>query len=140
MPIPASSTDQASDGESPIIKTQLVTTEDSDSEELLQQVANGDIAYTVADSNRLALQRRRYPNLAVAKTLNEDMPMAWALPLHQDDSVKAALIEYFGTVHQSGWFTVLEDKYFGTFPKSTKRNYVFSHTRQHCYDILSGMV
>ena len=41
------------------------------------------------------------------------MPMAWALPLQQDDSVKAALIEYFGTVHQSGWFTVLEDKYFG---------------------------
>ncbi|MBJ2127640.1 membrane-bound lytic murein transglycosylase MltF [Alteromonas sp. IB21] len=96
-----------------VIKTNVVTTEDSDSEELLQQVANGDIAYTVADSNRLALQRRRYPNLAVAKTLNEKMPMAWALPQHQDDSVKAALIEYFGTVHQSGWFTVLEDKYFG---------------------------
>ena len=95
------------------IKTNLMTTEDSDSEELLQQVANGDIAYTVADSNRLALQRRRYPNLAVAKTLDEKMPMAWALPMNQDDSVKAALIEYFGTVHQSGWFTVLEDKYFG---------------------------
>ena len=96
-----------------VIKTNLMTTEDSDSEELLQQVANGDIAYTVADSNRLALQRRRYPNLAVAKTLDEKMPMAWALPMNQDDSVKAALIEYFGTVHQSGWFTVLEDKYFG---------------------------
>ena len=95
------------------IKTNLMTTEDSDSEELLQQVANGDIAYTVADSNRLALQRRRYPNLAVAKTLDEKMPMAWALPMNQDDSVKAALIEYFGTVHQSGWFTVLEEKYFG---------------------------
>ncbi len=105
--------DKVSDDESVETKTQLITTEDSDSEELLQQVANGDIAYTVADSNRLALQRRRYPNLAVAKTLDEDMPMAWALPLHQDDSVKAALIEYFGTVHQSGWFTVLEDKYFG---------------------------
>ena len=105
--------DAATDTEKVAIKTELVTTEDSDSEELLQQVANGDIAYTVADSNRLALQRRRYPNLAVAKTLNEDMPMAWALPLDQDDSVKAALIEYFGTVHQSGWFTVLEDKYFG---------------------------
>ena len=91
----------------------LVTTDDSDSEELLQQVADGSIAYTVADSNRLALQRRRHPNLAVALTLQENMPMAWALPLNQDDSVKAALIEYFGTVHQSGWFTVLEDKYFG---------------------------
>lgn len=91
----------------------LITTDDSDSEELLQQVADGSIAYTVADSNRLALQRRRHPNLAVALTLQENMPMAWALPLNQDDSVKAALIEYFGTVHQSGWFTVLEDKYFG---------------------------
>ncbi len=91
----------------------LITTEDSDSEELLQQVASGDISFTVADSNRLALQRRRNPGLAVAFTLKEAMPMAWALPIHQDDSVKAALIEYFGTVHQSGWFTVLEDKYFG---------------------------
>jgi membrane-bound lytic murein transglycosylase F len=94
-------------------KNKLVTTEDSDLEELLQQVALGDISYTVADSNRLALQRRRYPNLAVAFTVNVAMPMAWALPRDQDDSVKAALIEYFGTVHQSGWFTVLEDKYFG---------------------------
>lgn len=91
----------------------VLTTEDSDLEELLQQVALGEITYTVADSNRLALQRRRYPNLAVAFTLNDAMPMAWALPRNQDDSVKAALIEYFGTVHQSGWFTVLEDKYFG---------------------------
>jgi membrane-bound lytic murein transglycosylase F len=91
----------------------IVTTEDSDSEELLQQVASGEISFTVADSNRLALQRRRYPSLAVAKTLNTKMPMAWAMPLNQDDSVKAAIIEYFGTAHQSGWFTVLEDKYFG---------------------------
>ena len=91
----------------------LITTEDSDSEELLQQVANSNITYTVADSNRLALQRRRYPNLAVALTLDDRMPMAWAMPLTQDDSIKAALIEYFGTVHESGWFTVLEEKYFG---------------------------
>lgn len=91
----------------------IVTTEDSDSEELLQQVAEGDIAYTVADSNRLALQRRRYPNLAVARTLKDTMPMAWALNRVQDDSIKAAMVEYFGTVHQSGWFTVLEEKYFG---------------------------
>ncbi|WP_269517619.1 membrane-bound lytic murein transglycosylase MltF [Alteromonas sp. BMJM2] len=98
---------------SQIPSSKVVTTEDSDSEELLQQVASGEISFTVADSNRLALQRRRYPSLAVAKTLNTEMPMAWALPLNQDDSVKAAIIEYFGTVHQSGWFTVLEDKYFG---------------------------
>lgn len=96
-----------------VTSSSVITTEDSDSEELLQQVASGEISFTVADSNRLALQRRRYPSLAVAKTLNTEMPMAWALPLNQDDSVKAAIIEYFGTVHQSGWFTALEDKYFG---------------------------
>ncbi|WP_334027448.1 membrane-bound lytic murein transglycosylase MltF [Alteromonas sp. P256] len=96
-----------------VTSSKVITTEDSDSEELLQQVASGEISFTVADSNRLALQRRRYPSLAVAKTLNVKMPIAWAMPVHQDDSVKAAIIEYFGTVHQSGWFTVLEDKYFG---------------------------
>ena len=91
----------------------LITTEDSDSEELLQKVAEGELDYTLADSNRLALQRRRYPNLAVAMTIEDSMPMAWALDRSQDDSIKAAMVEYFGTVHQSGWFTVLEDKYFG---------------------------
>ena len=91
----------------------IITTEDSDAEELLQQVAEGEIKYTLADSNRLALQRRRYPNLAVGLTLKDAMPMAWALNAHQDDSIKAAIVEYFGTVHQSGWFTVLEEKYFG---------------------------
>lgn len=101
------------DQQRPASQTAIVTTEDSDSEELLQQVALGDIDYTIADSNRLALQRRRYPSLAVAKTLQSEMPMAWAMPLNQDDSVRAAIIEYFGTVHQSGWFTALEDKYFG---------------------------
>ena len=91
----------------------MVTTDESDAEELLQDVAEGKIDYTVADSNRLALQRRKYPNLATSLTLAEAMPMAWAMPKQQDDSIKAALIEYFGTVHQSGWFTVLEEKYFG---------------------------
>ena len=91
----------------------LITTEDSDSEELLQKVAEGELDYTLADSNRLALQRRRYPNLAVAMTIEDSMPMAWALDRSQDDSIRAAMVEYFGTVHQSGWFTVLEDKYFG---------------------------
>ena len=91
----------------------MITTEDSDSEELLQKVAEGELDYTLADSNRLALQRRRYPNLAVAMTIEDSMPMAWALDRSQDDSIKAAMVEYFGTVHQSGWFTVLEDKYFG---------------------------
>ena len=96
-----------------IDSSKIITTEDSDAEELLQQVAEGKIEYTMADSNRLALQRRRYPNLAVGLTLKEAMPMAWAINAHQDDSLKAAIIEYFGTVHQSGWFTVLEEKYFG---------------------------
>lgn len=91
----------------------IISTDDSDSEELLAQVAAGEILYTLADSNRLALQRRRYPNLAVGFTLEEKMPIAWALPPRQDGSVRSALVEYFGTVHQSGWFTVLEDKYFG---------------------------
>lgn len=111
--VSGSSQAQLLSGFSGLTESQRVTTEDSDAEELLQQVADGEIAYTLADSNRLALQRRRHPNLAVALTLETDMPMAWALNPNQDDSVKAALVEYFGTVHQSGWFTVLEEKYFG---------------------------
>ncbi|MFT7398306.1 MAG: membrane-bound lytic murein transglycosylase F, partial [Rheinheimera aquimaris] len=45
-----------------------------DAEEILQQVVDGNIAYTVTDSNQLALNRRFYPNLSIAFTVRDNLP------------------------------------------------------------------
>ncbi|MCU7554950.1 membrane-bound lytic murein transglycosylase MltF [Alteromonas sp. ASW11-19] len=88
-------------------------TADRDAEELLQMVAEGELPYTLADTNRLAMQRRRFPQLSVGFTVETLQPIAWAVQGALDDSLRAALIEYFGSIHQNGTFKVLEDKYFG---------------------------
>ncbi|GGW73294.1 membrane-bound lytic murein transglycosylase F [Alteromonas halophila] len=88
-------------------------TDDKDAEELLQRVADGELDYTLADSNRIALQRRRFPQLLVGKTLRADEPVAWAVRPQRDDSIRAAMVAFFGQAREAGLFSILEDKYFG---------------------------
>lgn len=88
-------------------------TEDSDMEELLEMVLNEELDYTIADSNILALMRRRYPELSIGFSISPEQDIAWAVNKYRDDSLLAALIEYFGTIQNNGTLAALEDKYFG---------------------------
>ncbi|QJR81792.1 membrane-bound lytic murein transglycosylase MltF [Alteromonas pelagimontana] len=88
-------------------------TEERDTAEILQMVAEGALAYTVVDTNSLALQRRRFPQLSIGFTVSQLQSIAWLLNPTQDDSLRAAIIEYFGIIQQNGVFKRLEDKYFG---------------------------
>ncbi|WP_232848391.1 membrane-bound lytic murein transglycosylase MltF [Bowmanella yangjiangensis] len=86
---------------------------DMDSEELMEAVIAEQFDYTITDSNILALMRRRHPELAIGFTLQEPQRVAWAMNKQLDDSLFSALLDYFGTLHQSGRLAALEDKYFG---------------------------
>ncbi|ROQ28588.1 membrane-bound lytic murein transglycosylase MltF [Gallaecimonas pentaromativorans] len=88
-------------------------TSDMDADELLQQVLAGHLDYTVADSNNLALNRRFYPDLMVGFTVSDEQPVAWAFQKNNDDSLYAALIEFFGEMSQTGVIARLEEKYYG---------------------------
>ena len=88
-------------------------TDDKDTEELMEMVLTGELDYTVADSNILALMRRRYPNLSIGFSLNKSQGVAWAVNKDRDDSLLAALLEYFGVIQTDGTLAALEDKYFG---------------------------
>jgi membrane-bound lytic murein transglycosylase F len=88
-------------------------TAEKDIEELLEMVANGGLDYTISDSNILAVARRRYPNLGIGFSITDTLKLGWMLNRDTDDSVRAALLEYFGTMQSSGKLAVLEDKYFG---------------------------
>lgn len=86
---------------------------DLDADEILQKVVEGTIAYTLTDSNQLAVNRRLFPQLSIAFTVNENLPVGWLLQKNQDDSLYSVLIEYFGHVYQNGELITLEDRYFG---------------------------
>ncbi|WP_440904433.1 membrane-bound lytic murein transglycosylase MltF [Catenovulum sp. SX2] len=88
-------------------------TKEQDVEELIQAVLNEEIDYTIVDSNLLAVNRRIYPELSIGFTVSDDQRISWALAREQDDSLYALLIDFFGSVHASGHFAHLEDKYFG---------------------------
>ena len=97
--------------EQPTLQIELNDTDDPT--ELLQKVAEGKIAYTLADSHMLAINQRFYPNLGVALSLKKQQPVAWLLPKSTDDSLYAVLIEFFGRSYEGADLLSLEDKYFG---------------------------
>lgn len=96
-------------------KTNLnwTTTEELDAVELIEHVANGDLPYTLADSNTLAIHRRRFPQLSIAKAVYENTQIAWLINSKRDDLFLASMLDYFSDIRGDGSLKVLEDKYFG---------------------------
>ncbi|MCC2606297.1 membrane-bound lytic murein transglycosylase MltF [Planctobacterium marinum] len=92
---------------------QFELTDEQDELELLENVVNGVIDYTIVDSNLLSLVRRKHPELSVGFSVTETHPIAWVTSVKTDDSLNGALIEYFGNIKQNGQLAALEDKYFG---------------------------
>jgi membrane-bound lytic murein transglycosylase F len=88
-------------------------TGDLDAEELLLQVLDEKVDYTIIDSNILAINRRYYPEISIAFTIKQAEPLAWVVNKTGDDSIFASLIEFFGVVHHNGTLLALNDKYYG---------------------------
>ncbi|WP_241033774.1 membrane-bound lytic murein transglycosylase MltF [Vibrio maerlii] len=87
--------------------------DDSDVNDLLKDVANGDLLFTLADSVELSLTQRIYPDVALAFELTEDQPISWYMRKSEDESLYALMIEFFGFQKQSGDLATLEEKYIG---------------------------
>ena len=92
-------------------------TSELDNEELLIQVLEGEIDYTIIDSHILAMNRRYYPELSIAFTIKPEEPLAWIVSKKNDASILASLIEFFGKVHHDGTLLALDDKYYGHVEK-----------------------
>ncbi len=88
-------------------------TEEHDMQELLRQVVEGDIAFTIVDSNTLDIKRRYYPNLSVAFTVRDHVDIAWLVKNTVDASLYAEVINFFGVLHDSGQIAQLMDQHFG---------------------------
>ncbi len=87
------------------------------SQDLLAQVINGDIKYTIADSNDLDLARQIEPELAVAFNVSDTQHLAWALAKNDDDSLYAASIDFFAHIRGNGTLDYLIERYYGHLKK-----------------------
>ncbi|MDA8621395.1 membrane-bound lytic murein transglycosylase MltF [Psychrosphaera sp.] len=101
--------------EFPNLKINVIN--NTDPTELLEALMAEEFEFTIADSHRLALMRRYYPDISIAFTVKKDVPLNWLLPQNEDDSLFATLIEFFGELHKNGELIALEDKYFGHVEK-----------------------
>ncbi len=93
-------------------------TSDYNSNQLLEMVAEGKIDYTLEDSIAVALQQRIHPQAAVAFDLAEEHSITWYLNRSNDDSLNAALLDFFDSSYKEDLLARLDEKYFshiGTF-------------------------
>ncbi|MDX1593808.1 MAG: membrane-bound lytic murein transglycosylase MltF [Gammaproteobacteria bacterium] len=87
----------------------------ADTWELLRQVADGELAYTVAYTHQVDIAQRLYPELRTAFRVGEARDFAWVLPSYADDTLVLALHEFFDELESSGRLQTLIDQYYGHF-------------------------
>jgi len=86
---------------------------DKDTEELLQQVWEGLLELSIADSNIVAVNRQYFPELQVAFSFPQPESLAWAFPLSEDKSLYNAAVKFLEKSRESGELAQLIDRYYG---------------------------
>ena len=82
-------------------------------EGLLAQVADNEIAYTIADSRLVAINSRYHPQLRVAFDLGEAEMLAWAMPREVDDAFQHQVEVFFSRIRDDTELDRLVDRHFG---------------------------
>ncbi|RKQ40615.1 membrane-bound lytic murein transglycosylase MltF [Enterobacter sp. R1(2018)] len=83
------------------------------SSQLLQQVVDGGIAFTISDSIAISIFQRVHPQLAVALDVTDEQPVTWFSMRDGDDSLSAALLDFYNKLSGDGILARLEEKYLG---------------------------
>lgn len=86
---------------------------DVDSENLIHEVANGALDFTIADSHLVAILQNYYPNLSVAFSIGEPEKIAWAFSKSADPKLKQKADAFFAKIKKNGALRNLIDRYHG---------------------------
>lgn len=81
-------------------------------EELLLQVAEGKIPYTVAVSVDISAEQHISPEIAVGFDLTDEMPVVWYLPPSSYSELQASVLDFMDQANESGLISRIEEKYF----------------------------
>lgn len=81
-------------------------------EELLLQVAEGTIPYTVAVSIDVSAAQHIKPNISVGFDLTDEKPVVWYLQNTAYSELQAAVLEFMNKANETGLISRIEEKYF----------------------------
>ena len=84
-------------------------------EELLLQVADGKIDYTIANSLDISAAQHIKPQIAVAFDLTDEMSVHWYLANNASNELQSALLDFMNGAIDSGLIANIEEKYFSHF-------------------------
>lgn len=86
---------------------------DADTEELMRQVDEKEVDFTIADSNDVKVNRRFMPELRVAFDLTDPEQVAWAFSKSEDTSLLDAAVDFFQSIEENGQLIQLIERHFG---------------------------
>lgn len=82
-------------------------------EELMMQIAQGKIKYTIADSSLLAIHRRHTPELGIGFSVSKPEDVVWILAKQKSKWLVNQLLNFWSIELKQGTFAQLNEKYFG---------------------------
>jgi membrane-bound lytic murein transglycosylase F len=83
------------------------------SEELLEEVADGTLDYTIVDSHLVSMVQNYYPNLGVGLEFGKSDKLAWAFPKSGDEWLYQQAQKFFAQIQKNGTLRNLHDRYYG---------------------------
>ena len=84
----------------------------TDTQGLLEGVANGSIDYTIADSTEFALAHAAHPDLRIAFDFPDSQSLAWAVT-KRDPKFLATIGEYFARLGRDSALATILTRYYG---------------------------
>ena len=84
---------------------------DTNPEELLRRVAQGEIDYTIIDSTAFKLLRSYYPEARAAFAVGPPNRLAWALP-KEAAGLREVVAAYFSEIESTGELAQILDRYY----------------------------
>jgi membrane-bound lytic murein transglycosylase F len=101
-----------------------------DSEELIKNVAKGEIDYTVCDENIAMVNSTYYPGIDINTPVSFMQNIAWGLPKSNSGKLLSELNKWIDTYRRTGSYALLYAKYFRNSRSETivKSDYYYIKT------------
>jgi membrane-bound lytic murein transglycosylase F len=87
--------------------------DDAEVSELVRMVENGEIDYTIVNSNEFEALAGFYPNVGAAFDMGKSEQLAWAFPKYSDETLISEARDFFQMMRESGLLSQLEERYYG---------------------------
>ena len=84
--------------------------------DLLSQLAKGEIEYMICDSNDFEFNQRFYPSLRKGFQISGEQQLAWAFPKSKDKSLINAANKFLQNSKNNGFLQKLHDKHYSHIP------------------------